>query len=110
MSEERFDFLEFSSFEGVDEKRRDISEFKDYMDKHPEKTSITKSLNIGDVVKLKYSGYVVKVEQLNCEFTQDCVYQYAGRRVDVKDSDRLSLFNQEDIESIVELSEKEEER
>jgi len=55
-------------------------------------------LNVNDIVKIKNSDYHVQVTQLDYEIPGIGTFDYAGKKIEDPDSDRLSLFNQRDIE------------
>lgn len=99
-----FNFNHFSSFT-VDKKKRKITELESYLNKSDEnERTIKTKLNIGDIVKLKGRKYEVVVEYIDYEMKGIGKVDYAGRRSDGKEQNLLCIFNQNEIDLVVQHS------
>lgn len=109
MVDEEFKFSQFSSFKSNGETRQ-IKDLDEHM-KKADKENITykKRLKVGDKVKLKGLDYTVVIQYVEYEIPGLGKIDYAGKRTDDMESERLCIFNQKDIDHKVEEKEKEEE-
>ena len=104
-----FNLNHFSSFT-VNGKKRNIEELEGHLNELVQKGITVKTrLNIGDIVKLKGREYTVVIEYVDYEMEGIGKVDYAGKRTDGKEANLLCVFNQNEIDSIVKISNKKEE-
>lgn len=98
---DRFD-LTLDGFNIIDEgekiTKKDLKEYFETQRKMM--LTIDKPLQIGDVVMLKYANRIVRVTKIDVEFDGKIISQYGGH-VLKESTDKLFLFDQEDISEIL---------
>lgn len=96
---EDFKFSEFSSFSD-NGKVEDINKLEEHLTKMDKAgISYKQKLKIGDRVKLKGLDYIVIVQHVDYEIPEIGVVDYAGKKIG--EEEYLCLFNQKDIESVL---------
>ena len=98
---DRFGSFPFSSFH-VDGKTYDISEYENYLKERDKNPKIKEKLNVGDKVRLQGRDYTVVIKYVDYVCKGIGKVDYAGKREDGKDPTLLSVFNQCDIEAVIE--------
>ena len=98
---DRFGSNPFSSFH-VDGKTYDISEYENYLKEKQKNPKIKEKLNVGDKVKLQGRDYTVVIKYVDYVCEGVGKVDYAGKSENEKNSAYLSLFNQYEIESVIE--------
>lgn len=99
--QEKFGFDHFYSFKAPDGKTRNIDDLEEYLRNQSKKIKVKRKLKKGDVVKLYGRNYYVVVEYIDYEMNGIGKVDYAGRRIDGKEENMLSIFNQSEIEKII---------
>lgn len=79
-----------------------VLNFKDYMQSLEDtKRESQKKYQIGDIIKLRISGNIIKITEIGYKNAETGEYDYAGCLADGTFPERLYLINQEDIECII---------